>query len=415
MGWRGFEMMDQTSVLVVDDEDGLRLAYQRILRAAGMIVQSCESAEAAVKRLRDGERYDVIVTDLLMSGMAGTELLPVIRQFDSEVPIVIITGQPSLRSSIAAVDNSIFKYLLKPVEARELCKTVSDAAARARLASLKLRALEVCENEGWRSGAGASLTENFESALKQLFVAYQPIVDSNAMLFGHEALVRTADTTFRGPDQLFDAAERLGRVQELGRRIRLQVSRDIDRAPSGSTVFVNLHASELADSELYSAESALAAHASRIVLEVTERKSLDGIPNTRTKIAELRNSGYRIAVDDLGAGYAGLSCVNLIEPDIVKLDMSLIRDIDRSSRKRSLVRSMLHVCQSELGMRVVCEGVETDLELEALVEAEATLFQGYLFGRPEKEFITSGVLDKCSGVFLNARIAHGRVAASKIG
>ncbi len=77
---------------------------------------------------------------------------------------------------------------------------------------------------------------------------------------------------------------------------------------------------------------------------------------------ELMPLGYRVAVDDLGAGYAGRSCVNLLEPDIVKLDMSLIRNVDVSARKRSLVGSMLRVCQ-----------------LAALVAAGATLLQGYLF------------------------------------
>lgn len=380
------ELSEATRVLVIDDDEGLRTAYERVLNTASMTVVSCESGEAAIERMRRGERYDVILTDLVMSGINGTDLLPVIRQFDSEVPIVVITGRPSLRSSIAAVENGSFKYLLKPVAPRELCKTICDAAARYRLARLKLRALEVCENEGWRSGPGANLGESFDSALRELFVAYQPIVRASQALFGYEALVRTGDATFRGPDQFFDAAERLGRVQELGRRIRFQVSQDIARAPEESVLFVNLHANDLADPELYAPESALSAHASRIVLEITERKSLDGTADIRAKIAALRALGYRIAVDDLGAGYAGLSCVNLLEPDIVKLDMSLIRDIDSAPRKLSLVSSMVRVCQKELGMQVVCEGVETGPESEALISAGAPLLQGYLFGRPQRAF-----------------------------
>jgi len=386
-------------VLVVEDEEGLRLAYERILRGAGMAVVTCDSGEAALTRLRNGERFEVIVTDLVMSGMNGTDLLPLIRQFDGEVPIVIVTGQPSLRSSIAAVENGGFRYLLKPVASRELCKTVSAAAARHRLAALKLRALEVCENEGWRSAAGATLTEDFEAALGQLYMVYQPIVDASSALFGYEALVRTQSAAFRGPDQLFDAAERLGRVQELGRRIRFAVCQDIKDAPADSVLFVNLHASDLSDPELYGKESALAAHAARVVLEITERKSLNGSGDVRAKVGELRGLGYRIAVDDLGAGYAGLSCVNVLEPDIVKLDMSLVRDIDASSRKCSLVRSMLRVCQADLGMLVVCEGVETLAERETLVDVGATLLQGYLFARPQRSFADPATLVASSGYF----------------
>jgi EAL domain-containing protein (putative c-di-GMP-specific phosphodiesterase class I) len=100
----------------------------------------------------------------------------------------------------------------------------------------------------------------------------------------------------------------------------------------------------------------------------------------------LRNLGFRIAVDDLGAGYAGLSSFSQLEPDFVKLDMSLVRGIDASSSKSSLVRSMVHVCTQELGMRVVCEGVETKAERDTLEGLGADLLQGYLFGKPERGF-----------------------------
>src|SRR3954467_12337074 len=140
---------DQDRVLVVDDEAGLRTAYVRILTVAGFAVDSCESAEAVVERLRRGERYLVIVTDLVMTGMDGVDLLPVVRQFDADVPVIILTGRPSLRSTIAAVEHHSFRYLVKPATPQVLSDTVRAAAAMYRLATLKRRALEVCENEGW--------------------------------------------------------------------------------------------------------------------------------------------------------------------------------------------------------------------------------------------------------------------------
>ena len=377
--------VDSGRILVVDDEPGLRAAYVRILSAAGFSVDACEAADGVVERLRRGERYLVIVTDLVMPGMDGIDLLRTVRQFDAEVPVVILTGRPSLRSTIAAVEHRSFRYLLKPVTPLVLGETVRAAAAMYRLAVLKRRALEVCENDGWRTEAG-SLAELFDSALQQLFMVYQPIVSVAGESFGFEALVRTGEASFTGPDQLFAAAERLGRVQELGRSIRLRVSSEIAKAPADSVLFVNLHASDLTDPELYSAESALSRHASRVVLEITERKSLDGIADVKARLSELRKLGYRIAVDDLGAGYAGLSCFTALEPDIVKLDMSLIRGLDASPRKRALVKSMIQVCQHDLAIQVVCEGVETAAELGVLAEIGATLLQGYLFARPQREF-----------------------------
>jgi DNA-binding NtrC family response regulator len=191
------EAGDAPRVLIIEDEDGLRAAYERILRAAGMVVTACASAEAALERLRSGERFSVVVTDLVMSGMSGVDLLPVIRQSDPDVCIVIVTGRPSLRSSIAAIENGGFKYLLKPIAPRELCKTVNDAAARYRLATLTRRALEISAEDGRVSASGEELSRAFQTALDQLFIAYQPIVHAGGGTFGFEALVRTSDTTYR--------------------------------------------------------------------------------------------------------------------------------------------------------------------------------------------------------------------------
>lgn len=375
-------------VLVIDDEAGLRAAYIRILTAAGFEVESCGSAEEVIERLRRGERYSVIVTDLVMPGMEGTELLPVVRNFDSDVPVVILTGRPSLRSTIAAVEHQAFRYLIKPVTPQVLSATVRAARATQELAVLKRRALEICESDGWRTDS-ESLADRFDSALRQLFMVYQPIVRASGATFGFEALVRTLEPAFRGPDQLFAAAERLGRVRELGRMIRTRVSTDLESAPAGCALFVNLHACDLTDSDLFWSESALSKHAARIVLEITERKSLDGVPDLRQRLSELRALGYRIAIDDLGAGYAGLSCFSVLEPDIVKLDMSLVRDIDTLPRKRALVESMVRVCQQDLGMLVVCEGVETAAEQEVLLDLDVSLLQGYLFARPQRGFCTA--------------------------
>jgi EAL domain-containing protein (putative c-di-GMP-specific phosphodiesterase class I) len=95
--------------------------------------------------------------------------------------------------------------------------------------------------------------------------------------------------------------------------------------------------------------------------------------------------GYRIAVDDLGAGYAGLTSLVELDPDVVKLDMALIRDIDRDPRKRRVVASLVRLC-TELDRLVIAEGVERQGELEVLRELGCDLIQGYLLARPGPPF-----------------------------
>ena len=116
-------------------------------------------------------------------------------------------------------------------------------------------------------------------------------------------------------------------------------------------------------------------------LEVTERASLDDVSNLADRVGALRKLGYRIALDDLGAGYAGLNSLTSLTPDVVKFDMALIRGLDRDPVKRKLVTSMANVCH-ELGIKVVAEGIETQEERVASIEAGCDLLQGFLIGRP---------------------------------
>jgi EAL domain-containing protein (putative c-di-GMP-specific phosphodiesterase class I) len=327
------------------------------------------------------------VTDLHMPGMHGVDFVRALRQLDLDVPVIVLTGNPSLESAISVIEYGAFRYLKKPIENTVLVKTVREASALHRLALLKRRALELCETGGWLLGDQAGLEAHFDKALTQLWIAFQPIVQwPSERVYGYEALVRSPEATLATPGLLFDAAERLGRVQDLGVRIRQAIADTLAGSPKDSVIFANLHALDLTADNLYDADSPLSANAHRVVLEVTERTSLQRITDLRDRIARLRQLGYRIAIDDLGAGYAGLSSFSQLEPDVAKLDISLVRGIDTSASKASLVRSMISLCTKELGIQVVCEGVETEGERDALHRVGADLLQGFLFARPDREF-----------------------------
>ena len=180
------------------------------------------------------------------------------------------------------------------------------------------------------------------------------------------------------------AAMRLGRLESLGRAIRSLASEPIP-ADADFALFVNLHVTDLTDPSLSDPESPLSKIAHRVVLEITERSSLDEVKDARRRVAALREMGFRIAVDDLGAGYAGLSSFTLLEPEIVKLDMSLVRDIHVTSTKQKVVRSMTALSK-DMGMTVVAEGVETREERDCLVDLGCDLLQGFLFAKPGRAF-----------------------------
>lgn len=374
-------------VLIVDDDDAVRKLMQKVLTRAGLKVEAVGMASEALEILKRGRRFEAIVTDLMMPEMDGMQLLRFVRQLDLDVPMIIVTGNPSMESAILAMEHGGFRYLQKPVDNQRLIEVVRDAATQYRISVLKRKALEICEAGGWLLQDLDHLEERFDAALRVLWIAYQPIVAWPAQeVYGYEALVRSFDPDLPRPGMLFDAAERLGRVQDLGLRIREAVAESAAAAPPGALIFTNLHALDLTNDLLYSQDSALAQIAGRVVLEITERASLHRVDDLKGKMRALRELGYRIAVDDLGAGYSGLSSFSQLEPDVAKLDMSLIRDIDGSSAKASLVKSMISVCSNDLGIRVICEGVETVGERDTLQRVGADLLQGYLFAKPEKAF-----------------------------
>lgn len=315
-----------------------------------------------------------------------------IRAVDLDVPVIVFTGDPSIESAISAVKYGAFRYLQKPSEVIRLAGVVRDAAALHRLALFKRRALEERAAAVSQVEDRAGLEARFERALSGLFIAFQPIIVwPERAVFGHEALVRSSEAVLSDPGSLFFAAERLGRVVELGRKIRAEVAKEAEFAPKSSTLFVNLHATDLADDDLYYANAPLSRHAERVVLEITERHSLQGISDVGARVAMLRRLGYRVAVDDLGVGYTGLASFGQLEPDVVKLDMALVRSIESSETRASVVRSMINVCTEELGTEVVCESVETAAERDVLHDLGAHLLQGYLFAKPARGFRTTSI------------------------
>lgn len=374
-------------VLVVDDDEAVRTTVSRVLTRARFRVDSAVNADEALGIINAGKRYDVIITDLLMPGMHGIEFLRAVRRIDLDVPLIVLTGNPTLETATSVIEYGGFRYLEKPISNEALCETVRSAASMHHLAVLKRRALELCDAGAWLIGDRAGLDARFDRALEELFIAFQPIVRwPERTIYGHEALVRSSEPTLATPNLLFEAAGRLGRVAELGRAIRAAVAANLVATPGDSPVFINLHAIDLGDENLFNGGSPLSTIASRIVFELTERAPLHRVPELRERVSRLRALGYRIAVDNLGAGYAGLSSFEKLEPDVAKVDMSLIRGVDGSSRKANLVRAMIEVCQKELGAKVVCEGVETERERDTLADLGADLLQGYLFARPGREF-----------------------------
>jgi EAL domain-containing protein (putative c-di-GMP-specific phosphodiesterase class I) len=374
-------------VLVADDEPMLLRGLDRVLTRAGYEVVTANDGHQAAELLTQLE-FDAIVSDISMPGMNGIQLLRRARERDLDVPVLLVTGAPAVETAVEALEYGAFQYLTKPVDAKRFEQAVEKAVQLHRMAVMKREALGLLGSSQALVGDRAGLETSFERALETLWMAYQPIVRAkDRSLFGYEALLRSAEPTLPHPGAILDAAERLERLAQLGQAIRSSAAVPAGARPDTGHLFVNLHTRDLLDPTLTSPDSPLSKIAGRVVLEITERASLEEIKDIPSRVARLREMGFQIAIDDLGAGYAGLTSFALLEPEIVKLDMTLVRNVHKQSTKQKLIRSMTALCK-DMGMMVVGEGVENVDERDALVDLGCDLLQGYLFAKPAAPFPT---------------------------
>jgi len=365
-------------VLIVDDEESIRFGVSEVLSLHGYEVESVGDGEEALARLA-ARRFEAVLSDISMPRMSGVELLRRVRALDFDLPVILLTGDPRLETAIAAVEAGALRYLQKPVSTAEIESALESAVRLYRLARWKRDALAYLGDHRLVADASA-LAWALDEALQGLFLAAQPIVRAgDGSLYGRELLLRSATPRLPDPSAVLEAAERLGRVHDVGRAVRRLAA--AVRIPKGTSLFVNVHSLELEDDELHSGENPLAGAAHDVVLEVTERGRIDSVSDLNHRIARLRGLGYRIAIDDFGAGYAALNSFASLRPDVAKLDMALVRGVDRDPYRRTLVASVNAMCR-DLGILVVAEGIETETERATLVELGCDLLQGFLIGLP---------------------------------
>ena len=373
----------QPRVLVVDDDADVRKMLVRVLRRAGFEVVDIDSGRRALSEL-EKQRFDVVVSDVHMPDGDGLDVVRGVRRYDLDLPVILVSGKPDVHSAATALEFGAFRYLTKPIDIEPFERVVRQAARARALARIRRQASTI---NGGSVGASdrAGLEVRFEHALENLWMAFQPIYNARTNeLYGVEALMRSREPSIPHPGALLDTASALGRLPLLGRRVRQLSASALAARPDVPVLFVNLHPEDLTDIDLISADAALTQIAPRVILEVTEREALTSSPVLTDRVARLRELGFRLAVDDIGAGYSGLTSFADLTPEIVKIDMSLVRAVHTSMLKQHTIRALCTLCH-EVGTLVVAEGVETAGERDCLISLGCDLLQGYLLGRPSAE------------------------------
>lgn len=372
-------------VLVVDDEPGVLKVFDHVLSTGGFEVEAVSNGRDAIARIQS-HSFDAVVSDVSMPELGGIALLRAVRELDLDVPVILVTGSPSVESAVQAVEYGALRYITKPVQVDDLIATVRKAVRLGRMARVKREAIEHLGGDGRQLGDRAGLEIAFNAALASVRLVYQPIVHHGAReVFAYEALLRSGEPRLPHPGAILDAAERLGRLHVLGRVVRKQVASLLASSPK-SLIFVNLHPEDLQDEDLFREDAPLSGFAKQVVLEATERASLEHMLDVSHRVARLRSLGYRVAVDDIGAGYAGLNSIAHLEPEFMKIDMALIRGINADVTRQKVVGAMVRLCR-EMDAMVVAEGIETAAERDSVAELGCDLLQGFFFARPSEPFV----------------------------
>ncbi len=280
------------------------------------------------------------------------------------------------------------------------------------------------ENSGIAAGENkASIPEKYEieELLSQdsLTVHYQPIFSSkDGSVFGYEALARIKDEEKLASveiRQLFGVAAEYGIVAKLDVRCRenaLRKAAQLSLMNTGALLFVNICPEALIRDfddvcriDLLIKE--LGFQKNKVVLEVNEENAISNFAFFQKSIAYYKKNGYKLAIDNFGAGYGGLKMLSVIEPDFVKIDRHFISNIDKAIVKFNLVDAVTTACH-RMGIKVVAGGVESKEELEVLLNLDCELLQGFLLGMPSPSITGEPlVLDEFTSSPRNLHFSQG--------
>ncbi len=237
------------------------------------------------------------------------------------------------------------------------------------------------------------IISGFDDALRdgQFRMYLQPLVGENRQIYSAEALVRwiKPDGSIIMPGEFIETLEHAGLIHELDIYIWEQAVKQLSiwkyTKERDITISVNMSAKDFYSVDVYKILTELLekydVESRMLRLEITETALLEKPEQSNKIISKLRDKGFIVEIDDFGKGYSSLSILKNIQADILKIDISLLNEIETKTRSRIILESVIKMANS-LGMEVVTEGVETETQLKTLSEMGCHLYQGYLFSKP---------------------------------
>jgi EAL domain-containing protein (putative c-di-GMP-specific phosphodiesterase class I)/ActR/RegA family two-component response regulator len=381
------------TVLLVDDHPPNLDLLERILKKAGTRHVHITMDPWAVLDLYRSVQPDIVMLDLHMPGMDGVAVMEAIRDATDEddfVPVIILTADAGAEARQRVLAAGASDFLTKPVDRNEV---VLRARNLLHTRSLHRRLMdhnaalrsEIAARDAADARASAEAVAKMRRIRRVLDgalprIVFQPIAQLDCRsIVGYEALARFDQEPFRPPNVWFAEADEVG----LGIDLELAAVRvALERmAEMPDDMFLTLNVSPTTAMTGALDELLAGYPRDRLVLEITEHAPVDDYDSLLRVLTKLHDLGVRVAVDDAGAGFASLHHILLLRPDIIKLDITLVRDIHHDPVKRALASSLVTFAH-EIGSTITAEGVEIEDELATLIDLGVPWGQGYHLARP---------------------------------
>ena len=375
-------------ILIADDEPALRGAIADLLSHEDGVVLVGEAGDAdQAIEMAVSRRPDVALVDVSMPAGGGPRAARGIIRVSPDTRVIALSAFEDRPTVLEMLRAGAVGYLVKGTASEHLLDSITKVFDGG--ASLSAEVLDGIVHELSSQLRREEIEQEQRHALRGeidrfltgegVTMVYQPIMELRSrQIVGWEALARFHSLPLRPPNEWFAEAVEL----ELGVQLELMAIRSAMRSlpdmPAGAYLSVNCSPRAAMSPEL---GKTLGDHAPRMVVEITEHEAIEDYVSLATALDELRTLGVRIAIDDAGAGFASLRHTLLLRPDMVKVDISLTRDIDIDRAKRALTSALISFAD-EMGMAIIAEGIETQAELDTLVSLGVPFGQGFFLARP---------------------------------
>jgi EAL domain-containing protein (putative c-di-GMP-specific phosphodiesterase class I)/CheY-like chemotaxis protein len=377
-------------VLVADDSTLVREALAALIsrQPSFVLIGAVADATEAIEVAR-GRRPDVVLLDVRMPGGGGKAAALGIRRHSPESRVIALSEHDDRATVLEMLEAGVIGYLVKGCSNKEIVAAVKSAgnghgSLSGNVTNDIIRTLSgQLRDESRASQHRRACVARVTRALRDeaaFAMVFQPIVDlCSRTVVGAEALARFTGPRKRTPDLWFAEATRIGLGMELEVAATRKAVRALEELPGSVYLTVNVSPATLAAPEF--CEVVKAVGGANLVAEITEHELVEDYDRVSGAIGKLRALGMRIAVDDAGAGFASFRHILELRPELIKLDLTLIREIDHDEARQALVAGLIAFARGS-DATIIAEGIERADEVETLVELGVSYGQGYLLGRP---------------------------------